>query len=320
MPRGGGHGPGKPINGPLGPLPHGPRHHPKPDPKPGHHPSPDSELSQPQSNAYDLFIGILASYGFPGSEEIAREVRRMIIDGVTDFQQIELGLRDTKAWQKRFAGNELRLKAGLNALSVSEYLSTEKSMADVLHNAGLPMGFYDDPADFAKWIGHSVSPSELASRVTAAVDLKNREDPAVTAELRRRGLSEGDITAYFLDPDRAMPILQKQYQSTLIGAAARRAGTTTDTEYADKLAGMGITEQQAAAGFGTVADITHPLKELGDVYGEDYNKDDAQAEVFENSAAAARKRKKISGQETAAFSGSSGTSQQSLGRSSAGSY
>jgi hypothetical protein len=277
-------------------------------------------MGEKKKNAYNTFIGLLEQYGFAGSAEIAKEVRKMILDGVTDFSQIELGLRDTKAWKERFAGNEVRLNQGLNALSVSEYLSTEKAMADVLHNAGLPAGFYDDPSDYAQWIGRSVSPAELATRVSAAVDLKNREDPAVTQELRRRGLSEGDITAYFLDAKKAMPLLQKKHDSILIGAAARRAGTSTSTDYADHLAELGVTEQQAASGFGTVADISHTLKDLGAMYGTDYSKSDAEHEVFENDADAANKRKRLSGQEAASFSGSSGTSQQSLGRSSAGSY
>ena len=115
-------------------------------------------------------------------------------------------------------------------------------------------------------------------------------------------------------------MLAKKYQSILIGAAAQRAGVTTGVGYADQLAEQGVSEQQAAAGFGTVGEITHPLKELGAIYGEDYTQADAQAEVFQNSADAARKRKKLSGEESAAFSGSSGTNQSSLGRSTGGSY
>lgn len=277
-------------------------------------------MNDKNQSAFDLFMGILESFGFTGNADIAKEVRSMILDGVTDFQQIELGLRSTKSWKVRFAGNETRIKNGLNALSVDEYLATEKSYADVLHGAGLPDGFYDDPADFAKFIGHSVSASELSSRVGAAVDLKNREDPAIIQELQRRGLDQGDIVAYFLDPTKSAALIQKKYQSTLIGAAADRAGVSSSVDYADQLAGRGITEQQAAAGFGTVADITHPLTELGDIYGEKYGQGDAQSEVFDNNSAASKKRKRLVGQESAAFSGSSGTSQQSLGRSSAGSY
>ena len=283
-------------------------------------PKPKPRTNQRQRNAFDTFIGILEQYGFSGNREIAKEVRKMILDGVTDFQQIELGLRDTKAWKERFAGNESRLKNGLNALSVSEYLSTEKSYADIMHQAGLPMGFYDDPHDFADFIGKSVSPAELSTRVQMGIDLKNREDPAVIAELQRRGLSQGDIIAGFLDPTKALPLLQKKYQSTLIGAAAQRAGVSSSTDFSNHLAEIGVTEQQAASGFGTVAEITTPLKELADVYGEEYSQADAQAEVFDNSADAARKRKKLSGQEESAFSGSSGTNQQSLTRNSAGSY
>lgn len=278
-------------------------------------------LGQNKQNAFDLFMGILEQYGFTGSKEISQAVRKMILDGVTDFQQIELGLRDTNAWKKRFAGNEIRLQNGMDALSVSEYLSTEKSYTEILHNAGLPNGFYDDPSDFAKWIGGSTSPAELTARVSEARDLMNRhEDPATIAELNRLGITQGDLLSKWLDPGRSAAALQQKYQQVLIGAAARRAGVKATDDTIKMLAAQGITEQQAASGFGTVADITHPLHELGNIYGEHYNQGDAEAEVFQNSAEAARKRKKISGAETAAFSGSSGANQQSLGRPTAGSY
>ena len=150
--------------------------------------------------------------------------------------------------------------------------------------------------------------------------MNRHEDPATIAELERYGITQGDLLSKWIDPNRSAAALQQKYQQVLIGAAARRAGVTASKNTLEQLAARGVTEDQAAQGFGTVADITHDLHQLGQVYGEDYNQRDAEAEVFNNSAEAARKRKKISSSETSAFSGSSGTNQQSLTRPTAGSY
>lgn len=275
-------------------------------------------LSNHQQNAFDYFMAILKSYGLDGFGEIAKVVRKAIIDGITDPSQLDLLVRDTSAWHQRFAGNDLLTNSGGNALSVAEYLSVENSMRQVMSQAGLPQGFYDDPSDFAKFIGGSVSAAELQGRVTDAVDLMNRHDAAITDQLASMGLSKGDLLAYYLDPKRAMPILQTKYQTTLIGAAARRAGATTSNDYAQQLAELGVTEGQAIQGYGQVAEITPALKQLGDVYGQDYTQSDAEAEIFQGGSGA--KRRRLSGAEQGSFSGSSGTSQSSLGRSSSGSY
>lgn len=300
--------PGNPHQGPPS-TPHKPGTKPKPQ---------GGGLNQNQQNAFDYFMSILQSYGLDGFREIAKVVRKAIIDGITDPNQLDLLVRDTEAWHQRFAGNDQLVKNGGNALSVAEYLSVENSMRQVMSQAGLPQGFYDSPDDFAKFIGSSVSAAELQGRVTDAVDLMNRHDSAIQDQLASMGLSKGDLLAYYLDPKRALPLLQTKYQTTLIGAAARRAGAATSNDYAQQLAELGVSEGQAIQGYGQVAEITPALKQLGDIYGQDYTQSDAEAEIFQGGSGA--KRRSLSSQERGTFSGSSGTSQSSLGRSGSGSY
>lgn len=299
---------------------HGPRHTTRPAPhKPPTKPGQGGGLNQTQQNAFDYFMSILKSYGLDGFSEIAKVVRKAIIDGVTDPSQLDLLVRDTDAWRTRFAGNELLTAAGGNALSVAEYLSVENSYRQIMSQAGLPQGFYDSPDDFAKFIGGSVSAAELQDRVNIANDLMKRNgDDALKSELLSLGIDPGHLLARYLDPKRAEPLLQREYQTALIGAAARRAGATADNDYAAHLSDLGVTEGQAVQGYGQVADITPDLKRLGDLYGEDYTQSDAEKEIFEGGSG--DKRRRLSSQERGSFSGSSGTSQSSLGRSSSGSY
>jgi hypothetical protein len=270
-----------------------------------------------QQSAFDVMSDLLNQYDL-GS--LAGTLKSIILGGVTDTNEIQLQLQDTQAWKTRFAGNEMLKKQGLPVLSVSQYLSVEQSYAQVMKNYGLPKGFYDDHADFAKFIGSSVSPAELQQRAQMYSDFSKRDDPAVIQQLKSMGLSEGDILAYTMDPNRALPLVQQKTQTALIGAAARRVGLTPDNSYAQHLADIGITEQQAEIGYGNIAGEINQDKLLADTYGGSITQHDLATEAFENNTAVTNTKKRLASQERAAFSGSSGVGQGSLGRNPAGSY
>ena len=266
-------------------------------------------------SAFGLMMDTLSSYGLGSLGDVLKGI---LLSGTTDEDLVMLELQETQEWKTRFAGNEKLRANGLPVLSVAEYLSTERQYAQVMHNYGLPGGFYDDPADFADFIGKSVSASELQSRVSAWADLAKREDPAIKAQLESMGIGEGDLAAYMMDPDRAAPLIQQKYQSTLIGAAARRQGL--DPSSSTRLADLGVTEQQAIQGYGLVAENLAAMTRLGDISGEEYGQRDLEDEVFEQDGAATNKRKRLASQERARFSGQSGVGQGSLSRSTGGQY
>jgi hypothetical protein len=276
-----------------------------------------ADFTDAQKSAFDILNDMLSSYGL-GS--LSGTLQNIILSGITDQSQIQLQLQGTQEWKTRFAGNEMLKQAGLPVLGVAEYLSVEQSYAQVMKNYGLPQGFYDDPADFAKFIGNSVSPNEIQQRAQMYSDLAKREDPAIKQQLQAMGLGDGDLIAYYMDPTRAQPLLAQKYQSTLIGAAARRAGVTTDTAFATHLADIGISEQQAIQGYGQIAAELPGAQKLGDIYNDQISQADLESEVFDGNAVAGQKKKRLASRERAAFSGSSGVGQGSLSRGSAGSY
>ena len=245
-------------------------------------------------------------------------VQNLISQGLTDANQLQLELQNTNEWKTRFAGNERLRAAGLPVMSVGEYLSVERSYAQIMKNYGLPTGFYDDPSDFAQFIGGSVSARELEQRVSAWADLASREDPAIKEQLRAMGISDGDLIAYMMDPSRAAPLIQKTYQQALVGGAARSQGL--DASGAARLVELGITEREALQGYGVIADVMPDATNLSAIYGDSLTQGDLEAEVFENSGEASRKRKRLASRERAAFSGQSGVGQGSLSRRDNGSY
>lgn len=276
-----------------------------------------ADFTDSQQSAFDILNGMLSQYGL-GS--LAGTLHNIILTGITDQNQISLQLQGTQEWKTRFAGNELLKQQGLPVLDVAQYLSVEQSYAQVMKNYGLPQGFYDDPADFAKFIGNSVSPNEIQQRAGMYADLAKREDPAIAEQLSAMGMSRGDLIAYYMDPSRAQPLLQQKYQTTLIGAAARRAGITPDTAFATHLADLGINEQQASQGYGQIAAELNPTQKLGQIYNDQISQADLESETFDGNGQVTAKKKRLASQERAAFSGGAGVGQGSLGRNNAGSY
>lgn len=274
-----------------------------------------ADWTSSNQTAYDIMLAELKNFGLEG---LAPALHDIILNGITDQNQIQLQLQNTEAWKNRFRGNEILKGQGLSPLSPAEYVATERAYAQVMKNYGLPTGFYDDSSDFAGFIGHSVSPAEMQQRVSKYADVARREDPALLQQLGQMGMTEGDLLAYMMDPNRAMPIIERKYNTALIGATALRAGVSSSN--AEHLASLGITEDQAKQGYDKIGSELHESTLLGNIYNDQIAQTDLESEVFEGNGGAARKRKRLASQERAAFSGSAGTAQGSLGRNSSGSY
>lgn len=273
-------------------------------------------------SAYTLFASMLNSWGIPVGSDMADIIRTAVMDGIGP-DQIDLivpYLQATDTWKKRFSGWEKRVANGYNQVSVGEYLALESAYHRILQANGLPSGFYDDPSDFGEWIANNVSPDEIQSRVSNAMNLVRQVDPTAKGLLTQfYGVADGDLAAYFLDPKRALPTLQRQYEAVNVAAFAKKAGLNTmNSRHWEELVDKGVTADAAAQGMATVGQFYRTLGSLGEVHGIEYTQSDAEADVFFNDN---EKRRKIVQREVAAFSGRSGFQGGVSGRgSTAGSY
>ena len=276
----------------------------KPAPKP-------TVLPQEKQSIYNVILFQLREYGLPASSEIVDIIKNGLVNGDTP-ETIDVYVQQSQTWKTRFAGNEKLKAAGLPVLSPGEYLATERAYGQAMKNYGVPTGFYDDPSDFAQFIGNSVSPAEIQQRLAAASDVAAREDDATKTMLARLGLTQGSLIAQALDPARARPLIERQMNAVKIGSSAIKAGVDVTNAYVERLASFGITEDAATQGFGQVGQM-RGLNNLGKIYGVDYDQNDALSEVFDNNADALERRRKITSSERAAFGGSSayGVQQQS---------
>lgn len=168
-----------------------------------------------------------------------------------------MGLRDTDEWKTRFAGNEQRIKNGFLPIPEAEYVANERAYEETLKMNGLPKGFYDSKDDFADFIGNNISPEQVAQRATIAGELiQTKQNPQLWAELKTRGIAKGDAAAYILDPDRALPQIERKIGASKIGAAMRPAGLDLkkNRKFENSLYDKGITEEKAREASQVVAD------------------------------------------------------------------
>lgn len=229
-------------------------------------------------------------------------------------------LTESKEYKARFKANEARRKAGLRVLSPAEYIQTENAYKSTMRNYGLPKGFYDQQSDFEKFLAGDVSPQELEQRVQGARATVLSDDPMVRDTYKAwyaSGLNEGDAIAALLDPNRALPDIEKKANAAKLGAASNRQGVGIDKVRAQELINMGVNADNAQAQFGQVAQINQNAGHLAQRYGLEYNGQlDAENAVFLNDAAATQRIKKLGSRETAEFGGRGVGDSRSLGNQS----
>ena len=280
-------------------------------------------------SAYDLLFLEFDRYGMGG---LLNDVKSFITEGLSR-DELLLRLRATPAYEKRFAANSQRIKAGLRALSEAEYITLEDQYQNVMRNYGLPASYYTRgdmgvQPGFEKFIAGDVSATELEDRIQTAQNRVINAAPEVSRALREfyPDITGGDILAYALDPQQALNNIKRKVGAAEIGAGAMQAGLATGLARAEELQRFGVTGEQARQGFQTIGGFLPRAEQLGSIYGKQglgpYTQATAEAEVFGTTGAvdAERKRKQLAQLESAQFSGQVGAAGGALGRERAGQF
>lgn len=253
----------------------------------------------------DAFLALSTLFNQYGLGTLAGKIYEYVKNGYGS-DTISILLQDTAEYKKRFAANEARQKAGMSVLSPAEYISVENSYRQIMRQSALPSGFYDSNDDFTRFISSDVSPTELQSRVDLATQATALANPAYKEALKQMGLSDGDLTAYFLDPKRALPYIQKTAATAAVGAEALQRGLNFDQAYSEELATAGVSREQAATGYAKIADEFSDLKTLGQVYGGGWTQRQAEEDTFVGGTGASQQREKLINREKGSFSGATG--------------
>ena len=257
--------------------------------------------AESRESAKAIIANLLEQYGLGNLTDF---VQKLITEEDIVSGDVILGrIRMTKQYQDRFAGNDKRRKAGYNALSEAEYVSLENSYRQLMRASGLPQGFYDQADDFNQLIGGDVSVSELSNRINNGYLAVQQANPQVVTEMRRLyGVDDSGLAAYFLDPAKATPILLRQAQAAQIaGQATLQAQRELTAAQAEELAVAGISQEQARAGFQTIAQAGELFVALPGTTEQAITEQEQIAGVFGTQAAAQQRLRQRQRERQAAF-------------------
>ena len=283
-------------------------------------------LRRAGQSAYDILLGEFNQYGL-GS--LVEPLKNLIVSGPS-AAELTLALRATDAYQKRFAANAERIKKGLSALNEATYIGLEDKYQNVMRNYGLPASYYSKDTmgrqvGFEKLIANDVSATELEERVLTAQNRVLNAPAEVTTALKKfyPDITDGDILAYTLDPEKGLSEIKRKVTAAEIGGAAIGAGLSTDVTRAEELAKFGVTAATARQGYAAATPIIERGRQLAEFYQESpYTQATAEEEIFglSGAAQATAKRKKLTALEQASFEGRSGLTGGALARERAGQY
>ena len=233
-----------------------------------------------QSFLEDYGLGSLGDWAWTlyttsGSEDINQFVRG----------QLTVELPKQEAFKARFPAYETLRQNG-RGISVEQYRQYENDAIDLAHTYGLPTAMFEDRDYLARMMISDVSGRELEQRMVINREAAYNAPAEVRSALEQMygvGGTQQALTAYYMDPDKALPILQQQFQAAQIAGASIQQGIATDQATAERLAQQGVTFEQAQQGFRQVANDKALTYGAGDTVGTDT----ATAAAFGNQAAQA---------------------------------
>lgn len=274
-------------------------------------------FSPQEQSAFDIIRDQLNQWGIG---ELADTARQLILQGL-DSNAVTIELQNSPAYQQRFSGNADRIKAGLPALTPGQYVATEQSYKQVLSQYGLPVGFYDSPAALHDFIAKDVSPQELQSRAQVAQQIWLSNDDQTKDTWRNfYGLHDGAAIASILDPQTALPIVQRMANAAQMGGEATRQGINPDQKRFEGYSDQGYSVAQVDKGLQQTALEQPTMDALAQRFGQQYNQGTALDANVGNNAAALRTKAGLISNEQALFSSRSGADSAALGRNSGGQF
>ena len=218
-----------------------------------------AQETQDDRDALTIIRDALADYGLDG---LSADAYRFLMEGAST-ESVMIQLKETEQFKERFAGMETRREQGLPAISPAEYIRLERGYRQAMEAAGLPEGFYDSPEDFAGFIGNDVSEAEMTQRVSMASAAVANVNPELKNQLRDMyGIgveNDGELVAYFLDPDRGVNVIEQRLQMESAGlsaAAVQSTGAGLTKDLSRQLASQNVQQREVTQRLSQQAGLT----------------------------------------------------------------
>jgi hypothetical protein len=264
-----------------------------------------------RQSAYDLLYSQFKLYGL---ESLVEPLKSLITSGASPAE-FTVKLRDSDAYQLRFAANKKRIANGFAAIDEATYLALEDKFQSIMQNYGLPESYYKKgplgvQEKFEDLISKNVDPVTLEERVMEGIKINQGSKLLIdTAKQFYPSLTDGDFLAYAIDPKNALPEIRRKVTATEIGSAQIGAGLAATVGGAEELARAGVTGKQYQQAASTIAETALRGGQLADIYKRSpYTQQTAESLLLDlpGSAEALKETKKITALETAKFGGSAG--------------
>lgn len=228
-----------------------------------------AEIDAENQRRKDMTSGVVkAAFDMYGLSALFPLIQEYAQRGLTE-EEIYMNLRNTEAYKARFPAMAELSNTG-RAITEAAYVDYERKAAQMEQMYGLPKGMV--MGSVTDLLIGDVSAVELQERIllASADSMTAPEDLKQTLSQYYGVDGEEALRGYYLEPDIALPILQKQSASARIGVQATRAGVNgVARSLAEELQGIGITEDQARTGFGRVADQSGLSAGKGDTASTD---------------------------------------------------
>lgn len=203
------------------------------------------------------FDAVTAMLTEAGLADLIPWYRQKLTEGAS-AAEIAILIQEQPAFKNRFKSIEARKNLGLPALSPQEVLAYEQQARGLMRASGLPTGFWDHYDDYSELLIQDVSLSELGERIEAGYARVMNSAP----ELRNAffgfyGVRGPDmLAAYFLDPDKAVPLLQQQVEAAGIGGVGSNFGFDLSRSRSEYLVQNQVNQGMARQAFMNLTEIS----------------------------------------------------------------
>ena len=208
--------------------------------------------------AKEIVTNFLRDYGLEGLGDWAWS--SYIQSGAGDLQsfiqgQLSVELPKQPLFQARFPAYEALRQQG-QGMTVDQIRNFESKAEELATRYLGDATMFKDPQYISKILVGGVRENELEQRFALNRDAATQAPPEVRQALQQMyGVQnvDGALTAYYFDPERALPILTQQYQTAQIAGAALTQHVEVSQATAERLQAQGVTWDQAQQGFRQVA-------------------------------------------------------------------
>lgn len=259
--------------------------------------------------AYDVLHDWLSGLGLP--DELIAGAWQQYQQNKTEAEVLAW-VREQPAYKAAYPGIEELRASGSPYGSEANYAQYVQNAKELAHAYGIPANLYDQPDDFVSMMKGGVSPNELNQRYQMAASAAYTLPQEVRDSLSQiTGLSTGDLIGYYLDADRAIPLLERKFQAAQIMGAGSVQGVNVTEDRASRLGELGVTFDNALQGFRQVSS----LKQLGAGLGaaETADQDQLTDAILGGNADAQAQVQRAQKSRQAQFGGGGGAASQQSG-------